>query len=91
MYERGLQLRRFLELYFKTRSLNNDSKEKCVIVSHSAFLTSLSVKGFDKVKHDLVEPENMHDCQFIPWLPQLNSSHKLQTLPAIFQQQSFIR
>ncbi|TNV79979.1 hypothetical protein FGO68_gene2978 [Halteria grandinella] len=65
LWERGLQLRKFLNQYLKTHTLTID--EKVVIVSHSAFLTSLSSAGYDHEKKDLIEPEHMHNCQFIPW------------------------
>ena len=68
MFERGIQLRQFLDHFFETRSL--DADEKAVIVSHSAFLTSLSAKGYDHEKKDLVDPMHMHNCQFIPWLTE---------------------
>ena len=63
MFERGLQLRRFFNQYMKAHPL--EGQQKCVIVSHSAFLTSLSAKGYSK--EGLVEAEHMHNCQFIPW------------------------
>lgn len=65
MYERGVQLRKFLDHYLKTHTIKPE--EKIAIVSHSAFLTSLSAKGYDYTQNDLVEPEHMHNCQFIPW------------------------
>jgi len=68
LFERGLQLRRFLDTYFEGRPL--DEGDKAVIVSHSAFLTSLSAKGYNHEKKDLVEPKHMHNCQFIPWLTE---------------------
>jgi len=45
--------------------LNDD--EKIAIVSHSAFLSSLSAKGYDHEKEDVIEPAVMHNCQFVPW------------------------
>ena len=65
MWERGIQLRNFLKHFMKNKPLGYD--EKCVIVSHSAFLTSLSSKGYDHEKKDLIEPVHTHNCQFIPW------------------------
>ncbi len=66
MYERGLQLRRFLKHYFSTRPTKSDD-EKIVIVTHSAFLCSLTAKGYDYEKKELIEPQQMHNCQFISW------------------------
>lgn len=60
MFERGIQLRKFLATYFSTRPTEDD--EKVIIVSHSAFLTSISAKGYCFEKHDLVDPQHMHNC-----------------------------
>ena len=60
MFERGLQLRTFLKHYFCTRPLDQD--EKVAVISHSAFLTSLSANGYDYQKSDLIEPDQMHNC-----------------------------
>lgn len=65
LWERGLQLRKYLNQYLKTHDLSLE--DKVVIVSHSAFLTSLSSAGYDREVKDLISPEHMHNCQFIPW------------------------
>ena len=54
-------MREFLKAYLKTRG-EIEKDEKCVIVSHSSFLGSLSARGYDKEKKDLVGPEHMHNC-----------------------------
>ena len=60
MYERGIQLRQFLKHYLTTLDLEED--DKIAIVSHSAFLSSLSAKGFDKSTMALIEPALMFNC-----------------------------
>ncbi len=60
MFKRGLKLRNFLKTYLKNHKLQEG--EKCVIVSHSSFLTSLSSKGYDYLKNDLIEPCHMNNC-----------------------------
>jgi hypothetical protein len=45
MFLRGLQLRKFL--HYQMQNLRIAKEEKVVIVSHSAFLTSISAKGYD--------------------------------------------
>ncbi|CDW90334.1 UNKNOWN [Stylonychia lemnae] len=65
MYVRGIQFRKFLKHFINNLDLKED--DKIAVVSHSAFLSSLSCKGFDREKQLLVEPAQIFNCQFVPW------------------------
>ena len=69
MFERGLQLRKFLRIYMQYKGDKGElrSEQKCAIVSHSAFLNSIAAKGYDFEINDLIDPVPMQNCQFIPW------------------------
>ncbi len=65
MFERGMQLRKFLKHFMPLLQLKED--EKVANVSHSAFLSSLSAKGYDAEKQVIIDPSTMYNCQFVPW------------------------
>jgi hypothetical protein len=58
-------VRKFFRQYLPLLHLKDD--EKIAIVSHSAFLSSLSAKGYDEKNEDVIAPAVMHNCQFVPW------------------------
>ena len=58
MYERGLQLRKYLRSFMEHNPALEPG-QKCAIVSHSAFLNSLTAKGYDFTKCDLIDPVPM--------------------------------
>ena len=49
------------------KMLELEEDDKIAIVSHSSFLCSLSAKGYNEEKKDVIEPAVMHNCQFVPW------------------------